>query len=159
MFTIILQDFSNLEQEIKKLKVKVDGHQMIVNLKERKLSLQKEMLWAEVKDAEDELAQEQQNRDKILKKLEEFKMKTQSRSQDVEIYENNIETNKMEHQSLQGQLKSEQERQLNHRRQLDQFQDALSTKKRENQDISIQIESKNRDVQNLRKQIADSSEK
>ncbi|KAF7273557.1 hypothetical protein GWI33_013720 [Rhynchophorus ferrugineus] len=152
------KDFLNLQEEIKKLKATVDAYQRIMSLKERKLLIQKELLWAEVKEAEDELARAQENRDTVIKEFEELQLKTQSRSQDVEIYEEDIKSNMLLYEKLQRELESEQERQLTNKGQLKQMQSMLTTKKLEKQSISIQIETKDKNVENLRKQIAENSE-
>jgi len=68
-------NFTRLQEEIRRLKRKIDGHQSIVNLREKKINLQQEMMWSQVADLEEELQQEQAKLDKIIKKNGYFSYK------------------------------------------------------------------------------------
>lgn len=72
------------------LKEKIDGHQSIISIKEKKLSLQNEMLWAQVKDLEDELAEEQEKVDKMVKRLERFNADTNKKDQQTKAIQDRI---------------------------------------------------------------------
>lgn len=61
-----------------------------MNLKERKIELQREMKWAQVRDSEEELADEQKKVDKIVKKLEEFQTSSNRKEQELEEIEESI---------------------------------------------------------------------
>lgn len=46
-----------MQDEIKRLKRKFEGHKSIVSLKDKKNYLHRELVWAKVRDAEEELEQ------------------------------------------------------------------------------------------------------
>lgn len=61
-----------------------------MNLKERKIELQREMKWAQVRDSEEELADEQKKVDKIVKRLKEFETSSNRKEQELEEIEKSI---------------------------------------------------------------------
>lgn len=69
--------------EIKHLRKKIENHQSIVNLKDNKALLQKELLWAKVRDTEDEIDQENATIGGIQKKLNECKENVEKRNENI----------------------------------------------------------------------------
>lgn len=151
-------NFSNLADELNRLKRKIDGHQSIVNLKEQKIMLQTEMLWAEVRDAEEELAQDQEKVNKIVKKMEDFKKTTQNKKQDIQSYEENVREYNQQHEQLRNQLDLHRRTENDNKTRMEQFQNAYNRKRQEKQNVSIEIDSRNKDVQTLQKEISEAND-
>ncbi|XP_050312592.1 structural maintenance of chromosomes protein 6 isoform X2 [Anthonomus grandis grandis] len=151
-------NFMNLQEEIRRLKRKIDGHQSIVNLKERKLALQCEMLWSEVKDVEKELEEDQKKLEKMVKKLEDFQANSNKKTVEIEGIESKIREYERQLAELKDQLEIQQRPQNDVKRILDELHTAYNEAKARRQGLSIEINSKISDVEYLQQEITNANE-
>ncbi|KAJ8935418.1 hypothetical protein NQ314_012837, partial [Rhamnusium bicolor] len=112
-------NFRKLQDEIKRLKRKIDGHKTILNLKDKKSYLQRELVWAKVQDAEEELEQEKSKVNTLEKRWNECKANSEKRVERINTLKENIKA--LEHQivELKDQINVQNIPQLDIRRQLE----------------------------------------
>lgn len=72
------------------MKKKVENHRSILNLKDRKALLQRELMWAKVRDVEDELYQENSNIQGVERKLGDCKQNAQKRNEKIATLQETI---------------------------------------------------------------------
>lgn len=68
---------------MKRLEQKIQNHRSIVSLKDNKVLLQRELMWAKVRDVEEELKQEDSKVKVIEKKLNEFRQNAEKRNEKI----------------------------------------------------------------------------
>ncbi|ERL92342.1 hypothetical protein D910_09659 [Dendroctonus ponderosae] len=149
--------FANLQEEMLALKKKIDGHQSIISIKEKKLSLQNEMLWAQVKDLEDELVEEQEKVDKIIKRLEEFKADTNKKAQQMEAVQESINNYERQIADINGQLEIQKGPLADSKKIIDELQIAYNEERRKKHALAIEIVDKVKNAEYLKQEIANAN--
>ncbi|KAG5887604.1 hypothetical protein JTB14_002613 [Gonioctena quinquepunctata] len=134
------ENFKKLQDEIKRLKRKIDNHKSIISLKDKKVLLQRELLWAKVRDVEEELEGEKSRVDSVESKLDEFKANSSKRGDRISTLKEHIKD--LEQQILEVK---------------EQIEEYWSQKKRKATN-SDSIESKNSDIKSLKEDITASNE-
>ncbi|CAG9820931.1 unnamed protein product, partial [Phaedon cochleariae] len=152
------ENFRKLQDEIKRLKKKIENHKSIISLKDRKGLLQRELIWAKVRDVEEELEQEKLGVETIEKKLNDVKANSDKRNDRVNKLKENIRT--LEHQILEvkEQIEVQKRPQLDLKTQMEELSQKLGMKKREKQQIQTSIQSKNSDIQSIQQDISSAND-
>ncbi|KAL1512549.1 hypothetical protein ABEB36_002130 [Hypothenemus hampei] len=150
--------FKGLQTEIRKLKAKLDGHQQIVTLKERKLKLKNEMMWAQVKDSEDELKNEENIANNLNRKLEEYKENKTKNKDEIEEIEKRILDYERQLAELKNQLTIQKRPETDINQQLQKLRDSFMEAKLKKQSLAIEIDAKNKDAIYLQREIDNAGE-
>lgn len=91
MKLFFLQNFSKLNNEMNRLKRKIDSYKSVSSLKDRKNLLERELVWAKVRDAEELIDKQQNNVEKWQKKYDEFKGSTEKKQNNLSSLKSQIE--------------------------------------------------------------------
>ncbi|XP_050517633.1 structural maintenance of chromosomes protein 6 isoform X2 [Diabrotica virgifera virgifera] len=150
--------FRKLQEEIKSLKRKIENHKSILSLKDQKELLHRELMWAKVRDIEDELENLQKNVDALNEKLANFQNTSEKRLAELNSFTKNIQGKETEKKELEAQLNILKEPLNDIQSKIDDMQRDLSAKKRSKHQISTSIQNKNSDIASLEKDIAASKE-
>ncbi|XP_072398773.1 structural maintenance of chromosomes protein 6 [Diabrotica undecimpunctata] len=150
--------FRKLQEEIKSLRRKIENHKSIVSLKDQKELLHRELMWAKVRDVEDELEVLQKNVNALNEKLANFQSTSEKRLAEVNSYTKNIQEKETEKRKLEAELNKLKEPLQDIQSKIDDMQRDLSSKKRTKHQISTSIQNKNSDIASLEKDIAASKE-
>ncbi|KAJ8949271.1 hypothetical protein NQ318_022785 [Aromia moschata] len=124
-----------LQDEIKRLERKVDGHKTILNLRSKKGTLHKELVWAKVRDAELELQDQKSKMEAIETKWNESKANSARRADKVNKLKEKIRELEQTISQLKDQIKVQNIPQMDIRRQLEELSQKYREKQRERQQI------------------------
>lgn len=152
------QHYIKLQEEVRKLKIKIDSHNSIENLKERKVEIQNELLWAEVKEVEDQLAEEGKIVDKIVKKLEAHESNHMKKGQEVLNLEKQISESEQQLADLKNQLEVSKQPQEIVKTELQNLQKTYNETKQKRHGLSIEIDTKQKDLAYLEQEIKNANE-
>ncbi|XP_060528769.1 structural maintenance of chromosomes protein 6 isoform X2 [Cylas formicarius] len=151
-------NFQKLKDEIKNLKKKIENHQSIVSLKDKKFELQRELMWAQVRDVEDDYCEAEENAKQIKKKLDDFVENCNKRENESDTIAHCISDIERQMTELKEQADIQRRQQSDLRRQLDELMDAYNAKKRDRRAAAVVAESKTQDVAYLENEIANATE-
>lgn len=152
------QHYIKLQEEIGKLKMKIDSHNSIENLKERKVEIQNELIWAEVKEAEDQLGKEEKIVDKIRKKLEAHESSHMKKAGEVLNMEEQIRESEQQLADLRNQLEVSKQPEEIAKTELQTIQRAYNETKQKKHGLSIEIDSKQKDLTYVEQEIKNANE-
>lgn len=152
------ENFRKLQEEIKRLKIKMDNHKSILSLKDRKLLLQRELVWSKVRDVEDELTEKNRNLDNLEKKLNNFKINSEKRIENLNQFKKEYKLLEQQLFEVKEQIEVQKRPQLDIRTQINELKTNVTTKKREKQQILTSIQNKTSDIDTLKHEIATSKE-
>jgi chromosome segregation ATPase len=83
-------NFKRLQQEIKDLKRKIDNHKSIVSIRDKIKLMQIELLWAKVRDAEEEVKKEEGKVNNWEKKHGNILHECSNRAERIENIKKNV---------------------------------------------------------------------
>ncbi|XP_023020783.2 structural maintenance of chromosomes 6 [Leptinotarsa decemlineata] len=152
------ENFKKLQDEIKRLKRKIENHKSIISLKDKKLLLQQELVWAKARDVEEELEEEKAKVESVDKKLNEFRTNSAKRGERISTLKEHIKNLEQQILEVKDQIEVQKRPQLDLRTQIEELSRNCASKKRERQQIQTSIESKSNDVKSLQEDIAASNE-
>ncbi|XP_057664311.1 structural maintenance of chromosomes protein 6 [Diorhabda carinulata] len=152
------ENFRKLQEEIKRLKTKMDNHKSILSLKDRKLLLQRELVWSKVRDAEEDLNEKNRVLENFETKLKELKTNSEKRAEILTNYKKNREALEREMCEIKQQIEVQKRPLLDARSQINELKTNMASKKKEKQQILTSIQNKNSDLDSLKGEIATSKE-
>lgn len=151
-------NFKKLQDQIKQFKQKIDNHKSIMSLRDKKDLLQRELIWAKVRDTEEELHGCQLNLNTLEKKLNNYKINSAKRVENMQEFKDNID--RLEQQLLEIKEKIEVKKipQRDIKSEIEELFKNLSSKKKEKQRLLTSIQNKSTDIQTLKQDIGESKE-
>ncbi|CAH0551726.1 unnamed protein product [Brassicogethes aeneus] len=158
MYTNKELSFKKLQDELKKLKRKLEGQDMIINLREKKNLLISELFWAKVRDSEKDLEQKNTQLTRIEKKLDKVKDDKSKKQANINELEEQIRTLENDQTELNDQINVQKRPQMDMKAKLDEVVSIYNDKKKEGGKIRTVIESKSKDAQYLEQEISNANE-
>ncbi|XP_018567595.1 structural maintenance of chromosomes protein 6 [Anoplophora glabripennis] len=150
--------FRKLQDEIKRLKRKIEGHKTIISLKDKKSNLHRELVWAKVRDSEEELEQVTSKVNDLERKWNESKSNSDKQMDRVAKLKNKILELEQQIHEVKDQIRVQTMPQNDIRRQLEELSRKYNDKKREKQQIQTTIDAKANDIKSLEEDISSSNE-
>ncbi|XP_973544.4 structural maintenance of chromosomes protein 6 [Tribolium castaneum] len=151
--------FNKLVEELKQLKQKIDNHKSIVGIREKIKLMQIELLWAKVRDAEEEAQKDEENVEKLTKKQEKLISDCENRSKRVADLKKNIASLTQKINELKETIQVQSRPQWDVKRVIDDLRTKYNDKRRQKQLIYGTIESKNKEADALLHDIENANEK
>ncbi|KAJ8925976.1 hypothetical protein NQ315_009831 [Exocentrus adspersus] len=151
-------NFRKLQDEIKRLKMKIEGHRNILTLRGKKSLLHRELLWAKVRDAEEEVEQERTKVEQWERKLNESKASSDKQVDKIAKIKNTILELENQIHEVKEQIRVQTVPQNDIRRQLEELSRRYNDKKREKQQLQTTIDAKTSDVESLEEEIGSANE-
>ncbi|XP_044253818.1 structural maintenance of chromosomes protein 6 [Tribolium madens] len=153
------KNFKKLKEELKELKRKIDNHKSIVGIREKIELMRIELLWAKVRDAEDEAQKEEKIVDNLAKQQEKLLDDCENRSKRVEDLKKNIASHTQKINELKETIQVQSRPQWDVKRVIDDLRTKYNDKRREKQLILGTIESKTKEADVLQNEIENANEK
>ncbi|KAK9874057.1 hypothetical protein WA026_002412 [Henosepilachna vigintioctopunctata] len=152
------KDIQGIKEELKKLKNKIDEHKSIRNLREEEVSLQTELFWSKVRDAELEVDAEKNEVNALSKKCDIIKQNSIKKTDEINILKQSIED--VEHQvvELKKTIEIQSRPYADAKKTLERLTVIYQEKEREKRSLQSSIKSKNQDIQVLEQDIANANE-
>ncbi|CAG9858163.1 unnamed protein product [Phyllotreta striolata] len=149
-----MEQLNRLKNEITQLEAKIKDYKQISQLKDGKLLLNCELVWAKVKDFESELEEIRSRHEVAREKFNNFKLKSAKRADELKELDDANNKLKREISKLTEEIQALKQPELALRSELDELSRKISNKKREKQTVVITIQNKRRDIKSLNDNIA-----
>ncbi|KAJ3644782.1 hypothetical protein Zmor_022485 [Zophobas morio] len=147
-----------LQDELRSLKKKIDNHRSIVGIRDKIKLSQVELIWAKVRDAEEEVRKEEENVDKWNQKHESALHECATRSERIKSIKENISVLTQQIAELKDTIQVQSRPQADVRRTIEELRGKYDGKRRERQLLSSAIETKTKDANILNNEIQNANE-
>ncbi|XP_025836103.1 structural maintenance of chromosomes protein 6 [Agrilus planipennis] len=148
-----------LKENIEQLQQKLENHQSIVKLRQKLSSVQQELLWAKVRDLEQELRIKEDEVEKIQRELRKNQDEVDSYNQRDQLVQEEINSTHNKIAALQLTIEEQTRPLYREQELLESLERTIQENTREKNILECDIRNKNLDYQNLQQEITKINEK